>query len=239
MRIYKDCKELISEIYRDVFEMGTEVATDTMQNKVIKDNPDFLTKEIINYSYCLMSLDKVENLFLADDRMPLYCRVELEARVSPYYQNPGGAFLCREDVWKPFLNRYAKFDYTYNERIRKQLEQILDELSARPNTRQAILSIWDPNIDIENLGGIKRVPCSIYYQFLIREGRLNIIYNMRSCDVVTHFGVDVWLAYSLMTWVANYLEIQPGYLYHNITSLHCYKKDWEKLKQCIDANRKG
>lgn len=242
MRIYKNAYELISEIYRDVWEMGVEIQTDTMQNLDIRGNPDYLTKEILNYSYCLRSIEKAEYLFLVDNRMLAYAKQELRDRLHALWENPGHSYKIRKDVWEPFLNKYGRFDYTYNERIRKQLEIVIEELMMRPNTRQAIISIWDPTIDVHNLGGLKRVPCSMYYQFIIRDGKLDVIYNMRSCDVMTHFGVDVWLAYMLMVEISTYLPptISPGVLYHNIASLHCYQKDWANLKECIDdLNKKG
>lgn len=234
MRIYKDCLELITEAMRDIWEMGHEVHTDTMQNKVVKGDVNFLTKEVINYSYNLLSLQNEDKLFMADPKMLEYCKVELDARISPRWENPGQSWMVRPDVWTQFLNREKMFDYSYNERIRKQLQQVVRELTVRPDTRQAIISIWDPNIDVQNLGGIKRVPCSIYYQFLIRDGKLEIIYNMRSCDVVTHFGVDVWLAFKLMEKVAEWVGVKPGSLHHNITSFHCYQKDWPKLKSLLE-----
>ena len=75
----------------------------------------------------------------------------------------------------------------------------------------------------------------MYYGFLVREvvnGEevVNMTYHQRSSDFVTHFGNDVWLAISLMKFVADKLGLKPGYLYHSIDSLHVYKKDWDSLK---------
>lgn len=234
MRIYKNCYELLSEMLREVFEMGHEVQTDTYQNKIIKGNPDFLTKEIINYSYCLESLDMENYLYLADPRMSSYVKAELLDRTDNRGSNPGNSWKMREDVWTQFLDKEGRFDYTYSERLAKQLYTVFMELNERPYSRQAILSIWDPKIDVENLGGKKRVPCSLHYQFLFRNDQLHIIYTMRSCDVMTHFGVDVALAWHLKEYMASQLNLKPGFLYHNIASLHSYKKDWPKLKQCIE-----
>jgi thymidylate synthase len=235
-RIYNNARELMTEILRDVWEMGHEIHTETMQNKVIKDDPDYLTKEIINYSYTLMSLKDMESMF-SDPNAIKYCEWEIKDRTEPTWENPGIAYKQREKVWEQFLNKHNMFDYTYNERIRKQLEIIIHELTVRPDTRQAILNIWDPTIDIHNLGGIKRVPCSLQYQFLVRGGKLHVIYTMRSCDVMTHFGVDVVLAFRMMEFIAKYTGQQPGYLHHNIGSLHCYQKDWAALKNRLNELR--
>lgn len=233
MRIYLNCYELRSELMREVYEMGHHVESASMQNKDVKDNPDFLTKEIINYSYCLKSLDKTEYLFLNDPESRSWVDTEFKERVSILKINPGEAWKIRKEVWEQFLNDEKEFDYTYNERMRLQLPILIQELRKNPNTRQAILSIWQAT-DVHELGGKARVPCSIYYHFMIRHEKLHIIYNQRSCDIMTHFGNDIYLAWKLMDYVAEMTGNKVGYLYHNIASLHCYQKDWEKLKLCIN-----
>lgn len=238
MRIFKDCYELRSELMRDVYEMGHHIQSDSMQNIIVRGDEQYLTKEIINYSYCLKTLDRDEYLFDGDIASKEWVDIEFSERVSSAIVNPGRAWKTRKETWEPFLNKQGFFDYTYNERMGFQLKTIMAELSKNPNTRQAILCIWQPKWDPDRLGGKKRVPCTIYYHFLIREGKLHIIYNQRSCDIMTHFGNDVYLAWALMKYVAGKTYNKVGYLYHNIASLHCYKKDWDKLKLCIDGTRK-
>lgn len=234
MRIYANCYELMSEIFREVWEMGHIAHPHSMQNKMVKDDDNFSTKEITNYSYSLTSLNKVSYLFFADERSRKWADAEFKERISKNYRNPGEAWKIRKDIWKPFLNKHGKFEYTYNDRIVVSLRKVIDELKRNPDSRQAIISIWEPFIDSGGLGGKYRVPCSIYYQILVRNNQVNIIYNQRSADVVTHFGNDVYLAWQLMSHVADQLEMPEGYLFHNIGSLHAYKKDWPRLKQCID-----
>jgi len=234
MRIYADCYELMSEIFREVWEMGHIVHPNSMQNKVVKDDDQFSTKEITNYSYCLTKLHKVDLLFFTDARAKEWAKAELDERTGPEYENPGKAYKLRKDIWEEFLNKEGKFDYAYHDRMYVSLDAVIKELRKNRDSRQAIISVWDPRVDIYGLGGKRRVPCSMYYQVLVRDGRVNIIYNQRSADVVTHFGNDVYLAFKLMEYVAKYIEVKPGHLFHNIGSLHAYKKDWPMLKSCIN-----
>jgi len=238
MRVFANAYELISEIYREVWEMGHIVHPQSMQNKVVGDNPEFATKEITNYSYCLTNLYKQEYLFLSDHRSKDWADAEFEERISLEYSNPGEAWKIRKDIWEQFLNVNGVFEYSYNERIMAALPTVIKELKIHPDSRQAIITIWDPT-DVDYLGGNARVPCSIYYQLMIRNNRLNIIYNQRSADVVTHFGNDVYLAWKLMAHIAKEVGVKPGYLFHNIGSLHSYKKDWPILKTCIQDVRES
>ena len=234
MRIYADSYELMSEIFREVWEMGHLVHPNSMQNKDVKGNDEFITKEVMNYTYCLTSLKKSQYLFYAEPQAKEWADAEFLERVDMGTKNPGEAWKIRRHVWEEFLTN-GQFDYTYSSRINTMdaLNRIITELTKNPDSRQAIISVWNPT-DIMGIGGTFRVPCSIYYHFMIRKGRLNIIYNQRSADVVTHFGNDVYLAWSLMEYVANKVGVKPGYLYHNIGSLHSYKKDWYILKECLD-----
>jgi len=234
MRIYADCYELMSEIFREVWEMGHIVHPNSMQNKVVKDDENYITKEITNYSYCLTKLHKIEYLFLAEPDARTWADAEFKERVDPYYENPGEAWKLRRHIWEEFINMGGRFDYAYNTRMAVSLNKVIHELKRNPDSRQAIISVWNPELDIDGIGGSYRVPCSVYYQILIRDNRCNIVYNQRSADVVVHFGNDVYLAFRLMQYIAEKVGFRPGHLYHNIGSLHSYKKDWPTLKQCIE-----
>jgi len=236
MRIFSNCRELLSEIMRDVSEQGTIVHPQTMQNQRVADNEEFQTKELLNYSYCLTSRADQENLFISNPKQNFYwCKSEFSERISRSWVNPGKAWLIRKDTWEPFLSKAGEFCYTYNERLNRyhNLEKIIDELRVHGDSRQCYLPVFHPR-DPSFIGGKKRVPCTLGYQFIIRNGKMHIIYSQRSADVFLHFGNDIWLAWELMEYVAEMVGVEPGFLYHNIASLHSYRRDWEGLKTCID-----
>ena len=261
MRIYTCARELISELSRDVIEMGHENRPKTYQNKNIEGNPDFITKELIAESYCLTSLPDPEYLF-AYTHTREWADAEFEERVSGRMLNPGNAWELNKPMWEEFLvpsfpgnpdPEDLRFDYTYAERMNDTAEYINEEgidvgisylgniiqlLKEDPDTRKAVLSIFNSEYDKNNLDGKARIPCSMYYQFLIRDNsygkQLNIIYNQRSCDLVGHCGDDIYLAWRLMEYVAEKVGVKPGYLFHQIGSLHVYQRDWWKLKTSID-----
>ena len=248
MRIYSNPRELMSEAFRDVFEMGVIVRPQSMQNKDISGNDDFVTKEITNYSYCLLQVpEKLEHfLFVTDPRSKAWAEAEILERVSDAQTiNPGEAYKIREDLWSQFLNEKGEFDYTYHDRLNcfEGIEKIITRIVEDPGSRQLILAMWEPS-DIMFIGGQRRVPCTLNYQFLVREGKIHIIYNQRSADVVAHFGNDIYLAYRLMKYITdevNKMVEKPykyGNLFHNIGSLHAYKKDWDILKTSIDVLKK-
>lgn len=242
MRIYDDCYELMSEMGRNLWEMGSIVKPKTYQNKVIEGDESYITRELICEQYCLTSLNNVDKLFIYFNSKE-WADNEFLERVNSGPLNPGEAWTLRKDIWEQFLVN-GKFDYTYSERMYGSLGSIINLLKNDPDTRKAVLPIFngEHNNDCKYYNGSKRIPCSMYYDFLVRENQkgekvLNICYHQRSSDFVTHFGNDVYLAWKLMEFVANRIGVKAGYLYHTIDSIHSYKKDWILLKTSLNDLR--
>ena len=70
-----------------------------------------------------------------------------------------------------------------------------------------------------------RVPCSLGYYLQFRHGKLNITYLQRSCDFVTHYENDVWLAVQFLRHIAKEVGMESGHFSHWIGSLHVFQKD--------------
>lgn len=238
MRIYSNSFELMSEMGRELNSYGQTVKPKTYQNKVIEGNEDFITKELICQQYCLTSLGDPVWLFIFSHSKE-WADAEFKERIGWYDLNPGKAWELRKDLWEQFLVN-GKFDYTYNERM-AILPYTIQLLRSDSDTRKAVLPIFNGNGEDDTLyyQGNKRIPCSMYYDFLIRQNGkgekvLHICYHQRSSDFVQHFGNDVYLAWRLMQYVAKEVGVKPGYLYHTIDSLHAYKKDWIALASNLE-----
>lgn len=107
------------------------------------------------------------------------------------------------------------------------LESLLLE---RPNTRQAYLPIWFP----EDLAAAQeygeRVPCSLGYHFLLRNGKLNVTYFMRSCDWFRYFRDDVYMTCRLLQRIAHKMGVPPGNFTMHISSLHIFEAEISRLQ---------
>lgn len=237
-RIYMNCFEMVREVERDLWEMGINVEVQSMQDKQAR----FMTKEVRAYGFTICppfdktDMNKMVEYVFPKSTVVEYCEAEYRDRVSGQVMNPGNSYKTRNQVWSEFLHD-GKFAYTYSERITPQLGKIMQELRERPGTRQAIINIHSnffrnepPNeveteLDLYRIGGKKRIPCSMYYQFMIRQDKLEGIYTMRSCDFLTHFPVDIWLAIALQQYIAGWLDIKSGPFHYFTGSLHAYEKD--------------
>jgi len=235
MRIFGNAYELMSEMGRDLWEMGSEVRPRSFQNKIIEGNDDFITKENNNYHYRLVELPDPDNLYLfSKPGSKEWVKAEFAERINPSTGNPGEAWKIRKEEWEVFLNEQGKMDYTYPERLHDHgaLQNIANELHRNPGSRQCWLPVFHPK-DVLHLGGSRRIPCTLGYNFSIRKGELNLTYIQRSADYVSHLGNDIHLAWMMMEHMANRVGVEPGYLDHFIFSIHSYKRDWATLEAGI------
>lgn len=237
MRIFIDPIEMHKEVERDLFEMGTRYQTQTVQDKVVDEDARFQTIELFGYAYQLHNINAavLERFLVYCDLDVGWAHAELQERLFGLPQqndcprrplNPGDAWERRRTFWEPFL-RGGKFSYTYSERWQEQLDYIVDELHNRPNTRQALMTMYDRHQDMLNWGGRDRVPCSISYQFMRRDDALHVVYTQRSCDFVAFFPYDVFFTCKLLMFVAAQLGIAVGTFTHFLGSLHAFAKDLE------------
>jgi thymidylate synthase len=224
---------MIKEIEREIWEMGTRYNSDTVQDKVVTGDSKFQTIELFGYSYMLKDgylksdLEKII-LYFGDENDLAWCKAEIQERLNfaLINKNPGEAWKIKDKFWGQFL-RDGIFSYSYTERWQQQLPFIINELKIRPNSRQAMMTMYSAEKDIMNFGGRDRVPCSVSYQFAIRNDKLTLIYNQRSCDFLKFFAADVYFTVHLLNYVANEVGVEMGNFIHFLGSLHAFAGDLE------------
>lgn len=230
MRIFTNPLAMIKEVERDLFEMGTRYQSRTVQDKFVANDPNFQTIELVGYAYSLtlpiLETELMELLSytgFSEDRKT-WVIVESRERVCEVSLNPGKAWEHDRTFWEKFL-RGGVFSYTYAERFAEQIKYVIHELLDSPNTRQAIITMYDRHQDMMNWGGRDRVPCSISYQFIVREGKLVVIYNQRSCDFLNFFPADIYLTIKLMEHISTQTGLPMGQFIHFLGSLHAFAGD--------------
>lgn len=115
------------------------------------------------------------------------------------------------------------------------LNDVVNLLVRNPLTRNAYLPVWYPEDTGVVHGG--RTPCSIGYLFRMRQNRLSVFYDIRSCDFVRHFQDDVYLTVRLLLWVLaqarskdkKWDAIKTGTFTMHIGSFHIFANDWQRI----------
>jgi thymidylate synthase len=105
-----------------------------------------------------------------------------------------------------------------------QWAHVVKLLTEDRDSRQAIIHLHTPN-NVKT----KDEVCTLSMQFLIREGRLDLIVNMRSNDIFLGFTYDAFSFTMLQEMMANELGVELGKYYHNAGSMHIYQNKFDIL----------
>lgn len=142
--------------------------------------------------------------------------------------------------WPEPLVQLSGIRYKYGD-----LDDVVNHLLGDPLSRQAYLPVWFP----EDTGVVhgERVPCSLGYHWIFRNGYLHTTYYIRSCDFVRHFRDDLYLSVRLSIWLLDQLRQKEdaawrigesisvwrgaklGFFTFHCVSMHCFVNDWNKL----------
>lgn len=114
-----------------------------------------------------------------------------------------------------------------------QWEQNKAELSRDPYSRRALLMIGGP-LDEWGADPVD-VPCVVSAQFLLRDGKLNMVVTMRSNDIIWGLGYDVFLFTMFQERMALELNVKPGWYFHTTASLHLYKRHFALAERVLQA----
>jgi thymidylate synthase len=121
----------------------------------------------------------------------------------------------------------------YGPRLRRwhgvdQLDTVRRRLLEDPDTRQAVVQLFDPARDHS---GHSDVPCTIGYRFFLRGNQLHMHTSMRSQDLWMGFPYDVFTATLIQELVAGWIGAEVGVYRHSVDSLHLYAQHWQSASQ--------
>jgi thymidylate synthase len=112
-----------------------------------------------------------------------------------------------------------------------QLKRVIGILKADPNSRQAVIGIWDPDVDATP-DPVKDRACNNWLNFSIRNGMLDLHVAVRSNDLIWgHSGINVFEWSVLQEIVAGMVGATMGALHFSITSLHLYGSHFDKAEK--------
>jgi len=123
------------------------------------------------------------------------------------------------------------WDYTYHDRFAKYLPFVTGELKRNPESRRAVISIRDNEVDSRN----KDAACMQSIQFFIRNNKLDLMVLFRSNDLPEAFFFNAFGLIMLQEKIARELGVAIGSYTHRSNSMHCYEKDFPLLQNFVKA----
>lgn len=114
-----------------------------------------------------------------------------------------------------------------------QIAEVLRLLTADPESRRAVIALYDPAVDFVDS---KDIPCNNWLHFLIRDGRLDMNIVVRSNDVLWGFsGINTFEWSVLHEMLAFWLGVKVGIATFFISSLHLYADYYERGKLILKS----
>lgn len=202
---------------------------------VIMNRKDDSLREVNNYT---LQLNQPHNCFATCRKLSMkYLNGELDFYLS------GSPFL--KDILKhsKFWNNVSDDGRSINSNYGKlllhdrnshnftQFEYALRCLLNNPQSKKAVMTVYrDQHAYVTNDN-----PCTMYLQFFIRNGSLNMFAKMRSNDI--WFGIPydvpffVFIQYLMLTYLRKekYPELRIGVYNHQAGSLHAYERNIDAL----------
>lgn len=154
-------------------------------------------------------------------------------------------FLIAENLWywsgrntteipSYYVKNYRQFSDdgihqgAYGPQLLEQIRFVVNTLKADKDSRQAVISLWRPNPS-----EAKDKPCTISFDFKIRDGKLNMHATMRSNDALWGNNYDMPSFSLLQIAIAGMLQVEPGTLFLTAHSYHVYERHFDLMEELI------
>lgn len=155
------------------------------------------------------------------------------------------------NYWNAQLPKYAGSDDIYHGaygfRLRAhfgtdQLEAAYCALKSNPTSRQVVLQIWDPVVDLPNTDGSPAspdIPCNLGSLLKVHEGKLEWTQIVRSNDIFRGLPYNLVQFSVLQEVMAGWLGLEVGTYTQFSDSLHLYQTDLSTMTIRSDSGATG
>jgi thymidylate synthase len=139
-------------------------------------------------------------------------------------------------AWKYTANKYGEIISNYghivfSKKYHEQYKMALLELMRNPDSRRAQMIYNRPSIWREfDENGKNDFICTNAQTVYIRDGKLHMVSQMRSNDVVFGYKNDYAWAQYLMDKFAKDLNLEKGDLHWQVMNLHVYERHFDLVR---------
>lgn len=121
------------------------------------------------------------------------------------------------------------------EKSTDQLAMVVEELKRNPDSRRAVVGVWQPMLDAGYTG--LDMPCNCTLHFQLRKNKLNLTVFNRSNDMIWGaYGANAVQFSFVLEYVSGMLGVKVGSYYQISNNFHVYLGDaWDKVKDLNPA----
>ena len=156
-------------------------------------------------------------------------------------------------IWDGFANKDGEIGNMYGASWRDwsgvdQIDNLIHGIKNTPNSRRLLVSAWNPaDLPDENISPVDNVnngkpalgACHYSFQCYVDDGRLSLIFNMRSNDVFLGNPFNLASYALLCHMLAQVCSLEVGELIWSGADVHIYKNHIEQVKTQIERYDNG
>lgn len=126
-----------------------------------------------------------------------------------------------------------KYDFKTKQGIQNldQVDYVLNLLKYDPSSRRIMTNLFN----FEDLKDMNLEPCAYGTQWLVKGGKLHLILNQRSQDMLAANGWNTMQYAALLCMFAQCAGLEVGTLTHNIGDCHIYDRHVPLIEKLIEA----
>ena len=126
-----------------------------------------------------------------------------------------------------------KYKFMTTEGIQEldQVDYLLNLIKTNPSSRRIMTNIFN----FEDLKDMNLEPCAYGTQWLVKGGKLHLILNQRSQDMLAANGWNTMQYAALLCMIAQCANLKVGTLTHNIGDCHIYDRHIPLIEQLLKA----
>lgn len=129
--------------------------------------------------------------------------------------------------WRHYNATYENYDTDYTGKGVDQLQNLIDLLKKDPSSRRMIVNAWNPTM----MNQMALPPCHYCFQVTVTDGKLNLMWNQRSVDVMLGLPFNISSYALLLHLLAKEVGLEEGRLVGFLGDTHIYSNHIEGAKE--------
>lgn len=115
-----------------------------------------------------------------------------------------------------------------------QVVEIINRIKSNPTDRRLLVSAWNPS----KINKMALPPCHYGFQFNVSNGKLDLMFQMRSTDVFLGLPFNIASYGALLHIVAKMCNLIPGTLTYTGGNTHIYSNHVEQCQEVLRRESK-
>lgn len=134
--------------------------------------------------------------------------------------------------WRHYNAPYLNFDSDYTNQGVDQLKNLVELLKKDPSSRRMIVNAWNPSM----LDYMALPPCHYCFQVTVIDGKLNLMWNQRSVDVMLGLPFNIASYAILLHLLAKEAGLEEGKLVGFLGDVHIYSNHVEGAREQLSRD---